>query len=395
MSPVRSLSVLLLFIAASTAAADELKTLTGKTVTGTLRTIDPTAIYMRTDEGNVETPLAQALLLDLRPARGVPEGVKYYEVHLLDDSDILATNITYRGRDVELTLVSGATLKVPLTAIVSVLKDAQDAAIRRQFQALLKKGQLRSDRILILKDGELNPIDGTLGEVDPDGQAIAFKRDGSKALKARFAILQGIVFLRTEATAEAALCKVIDQDGNTLHAAKIDYGEGTLNVLTPAGAKIALKNEMLARLDFNLGRLTYLSDMDFKDRPPAFFNGLLAVRRDANQDGRPIVLLDRNFAKGLTLEGGSDVEYNLGGKYKDFKALLGADTRAAEGVFAKTTVTVYGDGTKLQTYTVSPTELLPVAINVKGVSTLKIEVKGPDFTIRPAYATLADARISQ
>ena len=396
MSCVRSLSVLILFIAASIAGADELKTLAGKTVTGTLRTIDPSNIIILTDEGTVETPVSQALLLDLRPPRGVPEGTKYSEVHLLDDSAILATSIAYRGTDVELTLVSGSTLKVPLAAVVSVLKDAQDASIRRQFQALMKKGALRSDRIVILKDGELNPIDGTLGDVDPDGKSIAFKREGVAALKARFEVLQAIIFLRTEATAEAALCKVIDQDGNSLVAAKIDYGDNTLNVVTPAGAKFAIKNASLAKLDFNLGRLTYLSDLQpAKLSESAFFAGFPTVRRDTNQDGRPIVLLDRNFAKGVTIEGGSAAEYNLAGKYKDFKALIGADTRAAEGAFGKTTVTIYGDGAKLQSYVVSPTELRPVAVNVKGVTALRIVVEGPDFAIGPAYATLADARISQ
>ncbi len=336
MSCVRSLSVLILLLAVSIAGAEELKTLSGKNVTGRLRTIDASTITILTDEGTVETPLSQALLLDLRPPRGVPEDAKYYEVRLLDDSVILAKSIAYHGRDVELTLLSDAKMRVPLTAVVSVLKDAQESSIRRQFGKLLKKGALRSDRILILKDGELNPIDGTLGAIDADGKAISFKREGIPAIKARFEVLQGLIFLRTEATAEAAICKVIDQDGNTLHAAKIDYGEGTLNVLTPAGAKLALKNEMLAKLDFNLGRLSYLSDME-PAKPPTnpFFGGFPTVRRNTNQDGRDIVLLDRKFAKGLTLEGGSAVEYNLGGKYKDFKALIGADTRAAEGRLAR------------------------------------------------------------
>lgn len=396
MSCVRFPSVLILFIVASIAGAEELRTLSGKTITGTLRTIDGTNIYFSTDEGPVETPLSQALLLDVRPPRGVPEGAKYYEIRLLDDSDILATGIAYRGRDVELTLISGATLRVPLAAIVSILKDAQESSIRRQFDKLLKQGTLRSDRILVLKNGDLNPIDGTLGDIDADGKAITFKRDGAPAIKARFEVLQGVVFLRTEATAEAAICKVIDQDGNTLNAAKVDYGDGTLNVLTPAGARLAIKNEMLAKLDFNLGRLTYLSDLEpAKMSQSAFFAGFPTVRRDMNQDGRPIVLLDRPFTKGLTLEGGSTVEYNLAGKYKDFKALVGADTRAAEGALGKTTVTIYGDGAKLQTYTVAPSELKPVAVNVKGVGTLRIVVEGPNFTGLASYATLADARISQ
>jgi NPCBM/NEW2 domain len=396
MSPLRFLLAITLFCAASTTRAEELKTLAGKTVTGSLKQIDDKTIVLETDAGPVETPLSQALMLDLRPFRGAPTDAKVYAVRLLDDSSILASAITYSGKDVDLMLLSGTTLKVPLTAVVSVLKDAQNGAISRQFRALAARGKLRSDRILILKDGELNAIDGTLGDIDADGKAIAFKRDGSEPIKARFDLLQGVVFLRTEVPAESAICKVIDQDGNTLNASKLDYDGKTLNVTIPTGARLALKGEAVAKLDFNLGRLTYLSDLEpAKLSESAFFGGFPTLRKDVNQDGRPIILLDRSFAKGLTLEGGTAIEYNLAGKYKDLKAVIGADTRAAEGVLGKTTVIVYGDGAKLLSEVVAPAELRPIALNVKDVATLRIVVEGPNFTGLSAYVTLADARVSQ
>ncbi len=131
---MRSLLVLILFLAASATGAEELKTLAGKTVIGTLKQIDDKTIVIATADGSVETPLSQALLLDLRP-RGVPADEKYLEVRLLDDSYLLAKAITYSTKEVELTLLSGTTLKVPLVAVVSVLKDAQNGAIHRQFRA--------------------------------------------------------------------------------------------------------------------------------------------------------------------------------------------------------------------------------------------------------------------
>jgi hypothetical protein len=105
--------------------------------------------------------------------------------------------------------------------------------------------------------------------------------------------------------------------------------------------------------------------------------------------------LNQNFAKGLTLEGGVAVEYNLNGKYKDFKAMIGVDTRTAEGAHGKTTLVIYCDGEKRSTIPVSATELKPLAVNVKDVGTLKIVVQGPNFTGLSAYVTLAEARISQ
>ncbi len=393
MPRLRILFVLL--VAAPVARADDLRTLSGKNVSGKLQRIDADAIVIETDGGAVSTPLSQALLLDLRPARVVPGSVKYSEVRLLDDTELRATQVRYSGKEVELTLLSGETLKLPLATVASVLRDAHDPGIRKQFRNALQ-GKARSDRIVIFKDGELNTIEGTLGEVAADGKSIEFKRDGSAPIKARFDLLHGLVFLRTDVPADSAICKVIDQEGDTLMASKLRYDGATLTVTTPAGLSLPLKGEVLARLDFNLGRLTYLSDLEptkLNDSP--FFGGFLTFRKDVNQDGRPIVLLDKSFSKGITLEGGDAVEYNLGGKYKDFKAYLGADVRSAEGALGKTTVTIYCDGQKRLSETVSPAELRPIAVNVKDVTTLRIVVEGPNFTGLSAYATLADARISQ
>jgi hypothetical protein len=386
---------IILLLSASVVEAEELRTLSGKTITGTLKIIDTDTIIMRTDDGPVETPLSQVLLLDLRPGRGTSGDTKHYEVRLLDDSSILARSLAFSAKEVELTLLSGTKLTVPLSAVVSFLKDAQDANLRRQFQNA-KKSKLRSDRILIFKDGDLNAIDGTLGEIDADGKAIAFTRDKNEPIKARFELLHGVIFLRTDVLAETPVCKVIDQDGSMIVASKLAYDGKTLNLTTPTGAKLALAGDALAKLDFNLGRLTYLSDLEpAKLSESPWFAGFPSVRKDVNQDGRPIVLLDRPFSKGLTMEGGSSVEYNLGGKYKDFKALVGADTRAAEGALAKTTLTVYCDGAKQYSEVVAPGELKPIAVNVKDAATLRIVVEGPNFTVLPAYVTLADARISQ
>jgi NPCBM/NEW2 domain len=394
MSTLRTSLALIFFCVASITSADELRILSGKNVTGALKSIDADSIVLTTNDGPISTPLSQVLALDLRPIQQ-PMDAKYIEVRLLDDSVLALREISYSAKEAQLTLLSGATFKLPLTAVVSVLKDAHDAGLRKQFQNLAKT-KVRSDRILVYKDGELNTLDGTLGDVDADGKAIEFKREGSAPIKARFDALQGMTFLRTEVPTESAICKVLDQEGSTLTATKLAFDGTTLTIDTPFGVKVPLKSEALARLDFNIGRLIYLSDLEpAKLSESVFFGGFPAYRKDVNQDGRPIVLLDRAFAKGITLEGAAVVEYNLNGKYKDFKAFVGADTRTAEGALGKTTVTVWCDGTKRATEVVAPTELRPIAINVKDVATLRIVVEGPNFTGLSSYVTLADARVSQ
>ena len=397
MSSLRALAVLILFSTASIAGAEELRTLSGKNVTGTLKSIDANNIVIGTDAGPVETPLSQALLLDLRPARTVPSDAKVFEVRLLDDSNILAQSVTYSGKDVELKLLSGSTLKVPLAALVSVLRDAQNTAIRKQFQNLTHQGQGPHRSHLHLQ-GRRAELRGR------DARRCRGRRQGDRLQARRRSAAQGSlrVAARHDLPAYRSAVRGRDLQGDRpgrQHAQRLQAElrrHDTEHHHPDWAPSRAAKGEALAKLDFNLGRLTYLSDLEpAKLSESAFFAGFPSVRKDVNQDGRPIVLLDRTFAKGLTLEGASAVEYNLGGKYKDFKAIVGADTRTAEGALGKTSVIVYCDGAKRLIVEVSPSELKTIALNVSDVGTLRIVVEGPNFTGLSAYVTLAEARISQ
>src|SRR5438067_193561 len=126
MSLLRTSALLGLFFAVSVLTADELRPLSGGNVTGTLKSIDADNLVMQTDAGPVSTPLSQVLLLDLRPVQPLPADAKIYDVRLLDDSVVVAREVAYTAKEVELTLLSGTKLKLPMSTIVSVLKDAQD-----------------------------------------------------------------------------------------------------------------------------------------------------------------------------------------------------------------------------------------------------------------------------
>src|SRR5207302_6223667 len=92
-------------------SAQELKTLSGKNVSGELKRIDGDNIVLQTEAGPVSTPLSQALVLDLRIGRSAPEG-KYYDVRLLDDSVLYARDVVWSPKDVQLTLASGTVLRL-------------------------------------------------------------------------------------------------------------------------------------------------------------------------------------------------------------------------------------------------------------------------------------------
>jgi hypothetical protein len=378
---------------ASLLLADELRTLGAKTVAGQLWAISESEITLKTDDGTAATPLAQALLLDLRPIKGAADA-KYTEVRLLDDSVLLCQSVAFEGNDVNLVLLSGASVKVPLSVVTWLLQEAQDQALHKKFDDILTQKSKR-DRIVVLRDTDLNALEGTLGDVDAKGTTIQFRRDGADAVGILFERLHGLIFYRTEIAGATPRCRVYDTDGNLLLAVKIAMAEGSddCQLTTSFGTKVALKKEHLAKLDFNIGKLTYLSDMEPAKVVERSGIGLIThYRKDANLDGEPI-LLEKQHAKGLSLHAHTELSYQLAGKYKDFKAHLGVDGRT--GSDSQALVTIYCDGDKRFSEVVTVKTSRDIALSVKDVQTLRIVVSSRNFLDLHDHATLADARVSQ
>lgn len=389
--------IAILALTCAPALADDLKTISGKgVISGSLQKITDTEIVLDVGGKPVSTPLQQVLDLNVRPGR-TPTDAKYIEVRLLDDSTLRCSKVKFTAKEVTLDLTSGTSVKVPLAAIHTMLRDANDNKIRAQWDAAAKDQKSR-DVIFTLKDGvTLNPIYGALGAIDDAKQTIKFQPDvkGLPEIDAPLEKLPGLRFARTEVPVEASLCRVIDVDGSLLVASKLSYDAGNLQVTTPFGHKVALDYKAVAKLDFNLGRLTYLSDLEPKVSEPAFLGGFNPYRRDVNLDGYPIMLQDKKFDKGLSVYSGTELSYELAGKYKDFKAIVGVDARIAEEGQGKVTVIIYCDKVKQKEYAVTTKESIPIAINVKDVSNLRIVVAGSNFTGFSGHATLANAHVSQ
>jgi hypothetical protein len=149
----------------------------------------------------------------------------------------------------------------------------------------------------------------------------------------------------------------------------------------------------IARFDYNMGKLAFLSDM-----PPAKVvekSGIglvVAHRKDVNLDGEPIVL-DRPYAKGLSLHAHTELEYDLKGKYKKFTAVLGIDTRLGSDSQPKVTIEV--DGRSAFSEIVRAKDVTPVSIDVTKASTLRIIVSSRNFLDLHDHVTIANPKVSQ
>ena len=313
---------------------------------------------------------------------------------MADEAVLRCTKVTLGNKEALLVLTTGVTVKAPMPAVLTVLRDAQDAAIKSQFDKL-RRDKKRSDRIYVSGAGGLNPIAGTLGNVDEAKQTIKFRPEGKDEVDLSLEKLQGVQFAAVEVPAAAALCRVIDLDGNVLIASKLSYDAGQASITTPYGQKVVLDNKMLARLDFNFGRLTYLSDLEGKVPESVLLGGFSPVRKDRNLDGDPIMIQDKKYDKGLSMYAGAKIEYALGGKYKKLSGILGVDSRIAEEGQGKVTLKIYCDEEEKFSKEVSTTTPTPISVNIQDVFLLRIVVVGSNFTNYSGHATLANAQVSQ
>ena len=65
--------LVVLFGLSAWSRADEVKTLAGKTFTGSVTSVSATEIEIKTDKGVEKVPLAQVLSLNIRPGRDVSQ----------------------------------------------------------------------------------------------------------------------------------------------------------------------------------------------------------------------------------------------------------------------------------------------------------------------------------
>ena len=179
------------------AAGDEVHSLNGTIVAGTVTSINGTQISVKGKDGQISAlPLAQVLNVNIRPVRYEPPA-KFTDVVLTDDTVLHCKSIAFQGKEVELALPSGAVLKVPLTTIVSFVREANNQPLARKFEELAVK-KVNRDRIVILREGQLNTLEGTLGEVK--GQTISFRSElNGNVVDIPFEKLHGIIFFRNPA----------------------------------------------------------------------------------------------------------------------------------------------------------------------------------------------------
>jgi hypothetical protein len=395
-----SRTLLALLVCVPLGRAAELRTLSGKSYVGQILAAGDKVVEISTPAGNVKVPTSQVLDVRIQPAKPAADAPRI-DCELTDGTVLRCKpeGLAIKGTAVQLTLISGAVVKVGLKDVSHFLRDAHKAALRDRFREIMKR-KVKNDRMLVLKgdkdakNPDLDFIAGTLGEADAKGERIEFRYPDGKTFKPRLARLQGMLFFRPNPELSPTVCQVHDVTGDVFMANKLSADASGYKLTTATGASVGLDKAAVARLDYNINKLNFLSDLEPSRVVERSGSGLITrYRRDRNLDNDPIRIHGKAYPKGLSLHAYTELEYNLDGKYKDFSAVIGVDDQVAGT--SKAQVTVECDGAKVFSQEIDRKTVKKLTVRVKDVSKLVLIVSSKNLLDLHDHVTFADAKVSQ
>jgi hypothetical protein len=389
-------SVLALLLCASLGMAADLRTLDGKKTSGQVVGLDNKEITLLAGGVAVKTPLAQVLDIIINPAKPLSPEVKRLDVELTDGTVLhcLPDGLSFKGTKAELTLLTGQKVGLELKDLAHYVKDAHDPKIAEMWKEKLKR-KVKLDRVVLLREnGKLDALEGTLGEPDAEGKTIKFKDSDGETLNPVFTKIHGLIFYRPEPNTVPTVCQVLDSNGNVLMAQKLTWENGGFVVTTVTGAQLKYDAAGLAKLDYNINKLNFLSDLDPVKVVERSGSGLIhRYRRDHNLDDGAIQVGGKPYPKGLALHAHTELEYSLDSKYKELKALLGVDELV--GGDSKAVLIIECDDVKVFEEEVTRKTVKNIAIKVKDVNKLRIIVSSKNVLDLHDHLTLANAQVTQ
>lgn len=337
---VSSVSLATLCLAEDPAPA-ELQLLDGTTQTGEVLSLSSAGVIIRQDGETREIPFERLLGLTWSAAAGpVARGGESYEILLDDGSRVRAQQVTSDGRSVQATSSAFGELELPLNLVRSVRLGGGDQGFADQWNKLLKRTS--TDDLLVIKKGDvLDFLPGVITEYNT--REVQFLYDGNEIPVKRERVY-GLIHSRKPAGREGVLCTLSTTSGDEILLRELTLTETELQGKLRSNVKVAFPREHITRLDFSLGRVVYLSDLEHEgvEHTP-YFDTVWQYQRDKTNTGSPLRLGGRVFPKGLWIHSRTALTYRLAGEYSRLQAKIGIDDAVAENGLGHVRVRIQAD----------------------------------------------------
>jgi len=384
----------------------EVETLDGTVMQGTLTDWTPEQIKMTGEAGEVHFTLSELLAVRFPGATDKADIPSSTSVELIDGSLLYGTELTVHGNQVTLARQQGQRLSIPTRQVAAVVLDTpthQTRAHQAQQQWRdLRKIDADGDLVIILRRDSLDYLEGVLGDVTDS--TVGFRLDGD-AMQVPRSKVHGLVYFHSdEVDLAPQVARVTDRYGQHIEAQSVELIDQGFRVVSRSGVEIVLPRATLTEIDFSIGKVVYLSDLEYESIKWTPFYGLSNTseefrrasqpRRDAVVAGGPLRLDGVEYAKGLGIRSRTEIVYRLPDAFRRFTALVGIDDAVRPRGHVK--ISIYADDRQLWTQEVDGKDpTLSLSLDISGAKRLKILVDyGRDQDVAD-HVDFCDARVSK
>jgi hypothetical protein len=376
---------------ASTGLQFELTTLSGHRQTGVLTELSSDSATLTAAGKTVKVPLAE--VLDIRALSVKPTASggdpRRLEVALTDGSHLFVSGLGVSESGAQVETANFGKFALPLNAVANIRLAPNEPPVADAWHDLTTR-DLTRDMLVIRKGNVLDHLDGTVGKVDDVG--IHFVLDGEDVTLKREKIF-GIVYARRNADPGKPVCEVTSTGGDFLKAQTAQWSNGQLKAGLLGGAQIVAPGEQIVTLDFSLGKVRYLSQLEPREvKYTPFFDQVWTYCRDRPRDGGMLRLGNKEYARGLWIHSRTLLKYRVNGEYRRFQAVMGIDQAVAP--LGNVHVVISGDDKVLHQSDVRGSDPpLNLDLDIAGVREIEILVDfGGDLDIAD-HLDLADAKV--
>lgn len=338
------------FLLAADAPKVEVTTLAGKTHTGTLEKISESSLQFL-ENGKSKTLTTKELLgvrfLDTKPKTKVER--KAIRVRLIDGTEFDCKSVTSKAETVHLETLTFGRFSLSVKAVSSIRFAEPNAKLEEAWNQYQKR-RIKKDYLVLPRGNVLDHLDGFVGDISATQVNFVLGDNSSAVERSRvFAVL----YARNATASRQPTCSLALTDGKKIQTSALSWDGKKFSAKLMAGVKIPVPLKLVQNLDYSLGKIAFLSQMEPRETQyTPFFDtpadrDLMRIRKDRNQDGKPITIGKKEFRRGLWIHSKTYLRYRIAQNYSKFQAIAGIERIAASRGRGDVHLVISGDGKKL------------------------------------------------
>ncbi len=373
--------------------------LDGQTHAGTLARVDADGATLDLLDGTrLDLPASE--LQELRLSSDVqPANLNEAElvVAFSDGTQIVAPQFASDGSRVVIESAYGD-IEVPVSQVQSVRFSAIAEGQLGSWNDLLSR-ETQNDLLVILKDGVLDFVGGVVGEIGSEQIAVIVNDRELEIPRSR---VFGVIYARRSASRQSPICELTLATGEVLRATDLAWEMDQLIATLSAGADLRIDPIDASILDFGLGKIRYVSDLDSSDltatyQPVGIQSPDSPLTFPIRVDRRLVLGSDRRSSdRSVWVHSGTTLRLRANRDFRRLEMTTGiVQERFTSNIEPKVTLVITGDGQTLFNETITWDDpARDLQIDIEGVRQIEIQVLQTEATLGSCeHLGLGEARL--